>query len=367
MAETTNIVPQSGWMGLGNNPDAQTYSTMQQNLQKYGQQAQQLAAGNALSNLQYQKGLTDTPIQTDLSPLVALTDSWTGSKLAQGYKQPETVQDRQALMQKLQGELDKNSQGMSEQQVQLLKAQLETQARKEDRQASLANTQAQRDVANAIHGQTRDDKITHQQQERQDKQDQLTQKAFDTARSGYMSDTSDLRKKQVEFDDLNSLLDQSLTNPASAKALAIKRARFEVPSRLSDTEINALGYKDIGDFSNRFEQAVQNATEGTITPENYKAIKDSLTIQGQNLNSAIAQKTADHATAYARKTGKAPEDALYDLTGSRDTSVLQPKQPAAQAAPAKQFSSGDVVKGPDGNYQFNGGDSKNIKNWTKVE
>lgn len=35
------------------------------------------------------RGYNDRPVQTDLSPLMALTDTWTGSKLASGYAKPQ--------------------------------------------------------------------------------------------------------------------------------------------------------------------------------------------------------------------------------------------------------------------------------------
>ncbi len=53
------------------------------------------AQKSAIPELQeYVKAQNAQPVQTDLSPLMALTDTWTGSKLAQNYKSPETGTQR---------------------------------------------------------------------------------------------------------------------------------------------------------------------------------------------------------------------------------------------------------------------------------
>lgn len=50
----------------------------------------------------YQKMLRGAPVQTDLSPLLALSDSLTGSKLAGSYSKPQTGQDRIGELAKIQ-------------------------------------------------------------------------------------------------------------------------------------------------------------------------------------------------------------------------------------------------------------------------
>lgn len=351
MGESVNIAPRSAWMGM--DPAAQNYEDIQAKLNQYGQQAQQLSAGNALANLNYQKSLNEQPVQADLSPLMALTDAWTGSKFANSYAKPG---DNKALLMQLRSELDKNQTGMSEQQVQLLKAQLETQARKEDREAQRDATAAQRETANAIRNQARGDKLN-----------ELGNKHFDTARSGYMHDTDELRKKKIELGNLNQTLEEALTNPAAANELAIDRARFTVPSRLSDVEINALGYKSMGDLEQRLNQAFESAKSGTITQENYQAIKDNLALKSKHLDDSLETKAAEHASAYARKTGKAPAEALYDLVGQEYTPDIFNKKKAAPAAAAPAYTPGQVVPGEGGaNFKFNGGDWRDKRNWEQV-
>lgn len=62
----------------------------------------------------------------NLSPLLALSDSWTGTKLAQGYQAPETADERKLMMAKLRGELQKSKQGLSDDELKLLKTQLDS-------------------------------------------------------------------------------------------------------------------------------------------------------------------------------------------------------------------------------------------------
>lgn len=353
MGETTNIVPRSPWVGM--DPTTQNYEDMQAKLNQYGQQAQQMSAANSIANLNYQKSLIEQPTQMDLSPLMALADSWGGTKLAQSYNKPG---DNKALLMQLRSELDKNAQGLSEQQVQLLKAQLDVQARKEDRESQRDATRALRETADALHKQQRGDKLNEQQN-----------KHFDTARSGYMHDTEELRKKKIELGNLNQTLEDALTNPAAANELAIDRARFTVPSRLSDVEISALGYKSMGDLEQRLNQAYESAKSGTITAENYKAIKDNLALKATHLDDALQQKAAEHAGAYARKTGKDPSSALYELVGNEyGPEILQPKAPATQSpAVNSPYTPGQIIPGEDGNYKFNGGNWKDQRNYEKVK
>lgn len=63
----------------------------------------------------------DTPVQTDLSPLLALVDSETGSKLSAGYEKPMGLQDRQATAQQFDDAARKMRQGMSDADRELLK------------------------------------------------------------------------------------------------------------------------------------------------------------------------------------------------------------------------------------------------------
>lgn len=60
--------------------------------------------------------------QIDLSPLMGLVDTWTGSKLASSYKAPLTEQERQKQLLQLQSDLQKQRAGISQENINMLKA-----------------------------------------------------------------------------------------------------------------------------------------------------------------------------------------------------------------------------------------------------
>ncbi len=62
--------------------------------------------------------------QTDLSPLAALVDEWSGSKIAGGYKAPETIDQRKAEISGLQGAIGKNVAGVEASKLQGLESDL---------------------------------------------------------------------------------------------------------------------------------------------------------------------------------------------------------------------------------------------------
>ncbi len=73
-------------------------------------------------------GLQDTStVPMDLTGLAALTDAWSGSNFAGAYKPAETLKDRKAAIEKLQGAVLNAQQGMSENEIALLRSQLNNQ------------------------------------------------------------------------------------------------------------------------------------------------------------------------------------------------------------------------------------------------
>jgi hypothetical protein len=63
------------------------------------------------------------PVQMDLSPLMALTDSWTGSELQKGYSKPFGPQDAMAFGQKVEEALQKAKNDFSDKELELLRNQ----------------------------------------------------------------------------------------------------------------------------------------------------------------------------------------------------------------------------------------------------
>lgn len=331
MAEVQNIMPQSPWATIDpfkNNDDLNTYQSIQKRLQDYAPKSAQTAAQNNLENVRYQDQINNLPVQTDLTPLMQLADAWSGSKLTQTYKPPTTPAERIGMMQKIQSEIDKNSDNMDDNQIKILKTQLETQAQKENKMYQIDSLKAQKDIFAA--NRAADKQYQHEQNELKVKQhqDEIVAKHFDTAVKGYDSDTKETRQKLDELENLKTTLDSALTSKSAAAELAIDRARFTVPSRLSDVEIHALGYKDLGSFQDRMEQAYQTAKNGTITQDNYNDLKANLALKEKHLNAVLAKKGEYHATRYSNKTGIPIEDARFQIIGKE----LPANEPSKEAA-----------------------------------
>lgn len=68
----------------------------------------------------------------DLTPLAALVDTWTGSNLAQTYRPPETKKERQAAVDRLQQQILQAQQGLSENEIAMLRSQLNNQFQMEN-------------------------------------------------------------------------------------------------------------------------------------------------------------------------------------------------------------------------------------------
>lgn len=72
-------------------------------------------------------GLQGKELPLNLQPLAALTDTWTGSHLAPYAAPQETAQTRREAIEKLQNQLRQTQQGLSQDEVNLLKSQLSNQ------------------------------------------------------------------------------------------------------------------------------------------------------------------------------------------------------------------------------------------------
>lgn len=85
--------------------------------QSRNEQAQALQNQEATVNQ-----LRGAEVKTDLSPLLALSDSWTGSKLLDAYKRPDTQQDRLLKISQLEKGLATGKKDLSQEDLNILKA-----------------------------------------------------------------------------------------------------------------------------------------------------------------------------------------------------------------------------------------------------
>lgn len=80
---------------------------------------------DAIKKLQEQiKIAGKMPVGTDLSPIAALVDEWTGSKFAATYKQPFSEQDRFELINTLNGQVGKAAHNLASDELNELKSKL---------------------------------------------------------------------------------------------------------------------------------------------------------------------------------------------------------------------------------------------------
>lgn len=357
MGESINVGQKfSPWpkVRLGRNPDEQTYDAIQGQLQDAQQQAQQAAAGSALANLGVQKNLTMQEMPVDLTPLNALTDAWTGSQFAQSYKPVETVQGRRAMLQQLQNELSKTQQGMTEQQLQSLKAQLETQGRREDRAMQLEGVKAQRDMAAAIRGQARDDKLAEREMKyKRDAQDAWNKDPL----------AKEATAKFYEIEGVMTALQEAKTNPVLRGVLPARLAKLVEKGVMTDQDI--ARYSGSAAWASKFKQWVQQAEEGTLTDENLGYFTKLAEGFARDAEKAMNSRAALHAKQYANQTGKPVEQALYDITGGTiPVDILQPRQENSRtSSTGSPYKVGQVIDG----YKFLGGDWQNEANYEKVK
>lgn len=132
-------------------------TTPEQQKAMAGLQAAQLQSvqdqKQGINNLQdYAAGLQGQEVQTNLSPLVALTDSWTGSKLLPGYQVPESGAQKMDKVAALKQAINKEKGTMSAEEINLLKAKINamtTQSIFGQKQAGAATEKDDKEAQNA--------------------------------------------------------------------------------------------------------------------------------------------------------------------------------------------------------------------------
>ena len=60
------------------------------------------------------------PLELNLAPLAALTDAWTGSKMAQSYQAPESPEEKAARVAKIRGLANQGQQDITKDQIQMM-------------------------------------------------------------------------------------------------------------------------------------------------------------------------------------------------------------------------------------------------------
>lgn len=122
--------PEDYLLLAGNAPQAQPkIPQMDKDLKKQLEEAimqsmaEQKRGVEDLSNI-YKAQLENQKPQVDLSPLLALTDTWTGSKMQAGYKRPETSDEMAEKAMGMQAAINKARSGLTDDQTKFLQSEL---------------------------------------------------------------------------------------------------------------------------------------------------------------------------------------------------------------------------------------------------
>lgn len=89
--------------------------------------------------------IQNAPQQIDLTPLMALTDTWTGSNFSRSYKKPETAQERAYKTAQLEQGLQRQEMGLLDSEIQMLAMLDKRQAKKAEGKLSLTPLEEKRD------------------------------------------------------------------------------------------------------------------------------------------------------------------------------------------------------------------------------
>lgn len=116
--------PQERLLEMINSPE---YKARLQELSDRGKQAIEEQRQGINQNEQALRNIEAQGPQLNLSPLLALTDAWTGSKFGQTYQQPETPEQRQLKLMALKEHLQNQRKGLTDSEINFLKSQLSTQ------------------------------------------------------------------------------------------------------------------------------------------------------------------------------------------------------------------------------------------------
>lgn len=291
--------------------DTSRLRAVEEEMQKQGNAAlDQQRAGVDQQRGMMQNYLSNNKPQLDLSPLLALADSQTGSNLSKGYTKPQTTQDLANQVMGMQGQIQKGTQGVSEQQMALLKDRLnsegkllEIEGQNQNKQIGLANTQAafshKLDEQNKAHIQHAQDKFT----------------GDDTVKKSVGQDAMG----SALIDKINSIKQLYQTNPgaaaASVKELSPMLVQLHVPQRISDKEVSLLGVQGgVGGFGAHLEAIIQQAKDGTIPMDQLDSVLSAVKVSQAHSQDELHKRAKFYAGQLRQNTNLSEDEALNKIT-----------------------------------------------------
>ncbi len=272
----------------------------------------------------------------DLSPLLAYSDSLRGTQLGKSYKAPMNQDELNAQADALQGQLQKEKQGLSQDQIELLKSALSAEGNRmgigvnsgERLAAALLNTQMKEKTTGMQTGSAEKVGAGHDaatigkavigaQAKGAGNGGKLMgdyQKRFDAA----IKDTTKGMEKIDSAEQNLELAHSAAGNPTAFSALRLELAGA-IANRLNRQEIEAMGSTDNNALANKVEQIYESAVNSRITDTNYAFLKKYIQVAKQAKERHAQNALTNTATQYLERPenkGKTLQQAKKELGGS---------------------------------------------------
>lgn len=289
---------------------------------------------SALEELRtYQRGLNDKPVQLDLSPLAALSDSLTGSKLQAGYSKPTSGEDRIGALAKLQG----MSQNQRNQITQDLLKLSGGQNNQRVLSTLIRNEQSMRAAAGKIIPAVTNDSVV--------KTTQLQENALDKA----LGRIRDVKAGKLPF---SSTLKSEIES--------------DLAQALSGSTVNALGKQERIEFNplsakwENFKGQLLGEQQDIRAPGYLDQLEAGLMGLGGDINTIRTKRANELLGSYsiAHEGNPYAQKTIKSLQGQ-----YKPAQVVAPRASEVSTKTKYVPGYEEGGYIFNGGDPQNPANW----
>lgn len=277
--------------------------------------------------------------QVDLSPLAAYVDSQTGSKFSQSYARPDSKEDRIKKVLGLKNQLQLQRQGLTKQELDLLKSSLMGLGGKSGGRE--AGTQARSDRAYNL-------------------------KVDDAIDKRYAQATKDAESKGAEYNNLIENLDSGDLSTITASLSKFARLVGDEKGALSEGDTGRVMAKDL---EQRAQEIQRYFTGGGKLNNHMVQSMKKMADQGRKFlkysyNKKIG-KTRDSLKALPAYKDAPGVDSLYEVNSKLLEDVFAPRKMSmmAQSKPMKKASGGLQIGTVQDGHVYMGGDPANPSSW----
>lgn len=241
------------------------YDDLVKRLNEKGIQSLAMQA-EGIKRLEGQQGAIDAiPRQVDLTPISNLLDQWTGQDLTSNYKRPLSPEERNALMLQLENQVQRAREGMSGNEIELLKSQLGIESAREMAQERAEDRKLSREALNVNKSALAND--------RHDKEVQRQREAF--AKSDDISIMKGTTRFTQALNKYEALVNKYGVAPTGEGAAKLGNAYSDMQVAFKEIEdLGALAGPDLqilfdqvgpaGGIANYFKAAARGGKEGVL-------------------------------------------------------------------------------------------------------